>query len=192
MATIAALFEHYHDADRALNDLYQMGYDSDDISIVVPKNLARESYDNDVNPAAETASQTAKTGAAFGGLAGLIAGLGVILVPGIGPVLSAGALGALLGSTAIGAGVGAATGGLLGGLVGLGIPEHEAKIYESGVKHGGILMTVIAEGDHIDKIQEILKRNHSIELNTRHSFWEKRGLEDFEQDVIHPTRDGED
>ena len=34
------------------------------------------------------------------------------------------------------------TGGLIGALVGSGIPEDRAKLYESGIKQGGILMGV--------------------------------------------------
>jgi hypothetical protein len=34
------------------------------------------------------------------------------------------------------------TGGLLGGLVGSGIPEEHARVYESGIKEGGIVVGV--------------------------------------------------
>ena len=41
-----------------------------------------------------------------------------------------------------GAAAGAAAGGLTGALVGLGIPEYEAKQYESKVKGGNLLISV--------------------------------------------------
>lgn len=187
MATIAALFERYEDVDGALRELNQLGYDSGDISIVAPENVASDSFQGEYAPVGETAVETAKAGAAFGGLAGLIAGVAAIFIPGIGPVISVGALGSILGSTAIGAGVGAATGGILGALVGMGIPEQEAKVYEAGIRHGGILVTVIAEGDRIQAVGEILDRYNAVDLETRRSFWERSGLEDYEQDQIHPT-----
>ena len=41
-----------------------------------------------------------------------------------------------------GAGAGAATGGLVGALIGWGIPEERVRVYEEGIKKGGILMGV--------------------------------------------------
>jgi len=41
-----------------------------------------------------------------------------------------------------GAGAGGVTGGLIGALVGSGIPEDRARLYESGVKDGKIVMGV--------------------------------------------------
>jgi hypothetical protein len=41
-----------------------------------------------------------------------------------------------------GAGAGGITGGLIGALVGSGIPEERARLYESGIKDGRIVMGV--------------------------------------------------
>jgi hypothetical protein len=41
-----------------------------------------------------------------------------------------------------GAAVGAAVGGLTGALIGLGVPEYEAKRYESRLKEGNVLISV--------------------------------------------------
>jgi hypothetical protein len=41
-----------------------------------------------------------------------------------------------------GAGPGGVAGGIIGGLIGAGIPEERARLYETGVKEGGILMGV--------------------------------------------------
>ena len=68
---------------------------------------------------------------------------GALAIPGIGPVLGAGVLGSLL----TGAAVGAAAGGLMGGLVGLGIPEEAARAYESHIKAGRVLLTVLHATD---------------------------------------------
>ena len=48
-------------------------------------------------------------------------------------------------ATLAGAGVGGAVGTLTGALVGMGIPEYEAKRYESFVKKGGSLLSVHAD-----------------------------------------------
>ncbi|NNF58180.1 MAG: hypothetical protein HKN04_08050, partial [Rhodothermaceae bacterium] len=39
-----------------------------------------------------------------------------------------------------GAGAGGAAGTLVGGLIGAGIPEERAKLYETGVKEGGVVI----------------------------------------------------
>ena len=91
--------------------------------------------------AGEAATAGAITGGAVGGIVGVLAGIGALAIPGVGPLIAGGALA----STLAGAGIGAAAGaGLLGALVGLGIPEEEARYYESGLKEGGILVTVEA------------------------------------------------
>ncbi len=47
-----------------------------------------------------------------------------------------------------GAGIGSAIGGIAGALIGLGVPELEAKRYESELKKGGMLLSV-----HCDDIR---------------------------------------
>jgi hypothetical protein len=44
-----------------------------------------------------------------------------------------------------GAGAGGAAGGVIGALVGAGIPEHRAKVYDAGLRGGGILIGVEAK-----------------------------------------------
>jgi len=54
--------------------------------------------------------------------------------------------------------IGAATGGVIGALIGAGIPEYRAKVYETGLLGGGILLGVEAKNDEeIDKIEELLE-----------------------------------
>ena len=50
-----------------------------------------------------------------------------------------------------GAAVGAAAGGATGALVGMGIPEFEAKRYESKLKEGNILISVHSENAETTK-----------------------------------------
>ena len=57
-----------------------------------------------------------------------------------------------------GAGAGAATGGLVGLLVGTGIPEHRAKVYDTDVRGGGILLGVEAKtDDDVEKLETLLE-----------------------------------
>src|SRR5882762_2494156 len=57
-----------------------------------------------------------------------------------------------------GLGTGGATGGLIGLLIGTGIPEHHAKVYDTGVRGGGILLGVEAKtSDEVDKLETLLE-----------------------------------
>jgi len=97
--------------------------------------------------APEGASTGATTGGVIGGVLGLLAGIGALAIPGIGPFVAAGPLMATLG----GMGLGGALGTVVGALVGLGIPEYEAKRYESHLKQGGILLAIRANSDDFAK-----------------------------------------
>jgi uncharacterized membrane protein len=87
-----------------------------------------------------------------GGAIGLLAGIGALAIPGVGPLIAAGPIMATL----AGMGVGAAVGGLTGALIGLGIPEYEAKRYESRLNKGGVLLSV-----HCNTAEEV-KRAKSL------------------------------
>ena len=54
----------------------------------------------------------------------------------------------------------------VGALVGLGIPEEEAKYYETEVKGGRVLVTVKADGRY-DEAYAILRRFGAYDVNTR-------------------------
>ena len=75
-----------------------------------------------------------------------------IAIPGLG-LFVAGPIAAAL----AGAGAGGATGGLIGLLVGTGIPEHRAKVYDTGVRGGGILLGVEAKSsDEVERLETLL------------------------------------
>jgi hypothetical protein len=169
MPTVAGLFERYEDANQALHELNAMGYDAGDISVIAPKNAIPERLAEDPGYKRTVIGDTAATGAVFGGLAGLLVGVGVLFLPGLGPILSAGAIATVLGSTAAGAGIGAAAGGLRGALSQMGVPDAEATVYEEEVGKGGILVTVIDEGARTQEIRDLFRRNHAIDLETRRS-----------------------
>ena len=96
--------------------------------------------------AGEGAAAGAVGGGVVGGVLGLLAGVGALAIPGIGPIIAGGALA----STLAGAGIGAAAGGLIGALIGMGIPEEDARYYETGLREGGILVTVDAGAAAVD------------------------------------------
>ena len=124
------------------------------------------------NNAAEGAVTGAVGGGILGGLAGLLIGIGALVIPGIGPVIAGGALatafGTAVGTAVAGAGLGAAAGGIVGALVGMGVPEEEARYFESGFRSGRILVSVRSEGRVMEAL-DILERNGADIGNNIHS-----------------------
>jgi hypothetical protein len=114
------------------------------------------------NEASEGAGVGATTGTVLGGVTGFLIGVGLLAIPGVGPVLAAGAEISALGATLAGAGTGALAGGIVGALVGLGIPEKQAKVYENRVKAGDYLLMVSGDDDHIARVESIM-RDRNVE-----------------------------
>jgi hypothetical protein len=141
--TVAGVFESQGDAEKALNELKDAGFSPDRVSVVAKDTRETQTMVERSDMAgAETsgAATGALLGGLTGGLAGWLVGIGALAIPGIGPIVAAGALATTLG----GAAVGAVAGGLVGALVGAGIPEEDARTYETHVKEGRILITAQA------------------------------------------------
>ena len=141
---VTGMFSDRESAENAFNSLHERGYSNEDINLVMSdetrkKHFAGEAGETEIGTKAmEGAGKGSAIGGAVGAIAGIIAALGTsIAIPGLGLVI-AGPLAAGL----AGAGAGGVTGGLIGALVGYGIPEARAKLYESGVKKGNIVMGV--------------------------------------------------
>ena len=139
---VTGLFRNRDDAERAYQALASRGYSRDDVNLMM-SDEARRRHFSGVEADTELGDKALHgVGSAIGGTVGAvvaaIAAIGTSLVlPGLGLVV-AGPLAAAL----AGAGAGGLTGGLVGALVGAGIPEDRARIYESGIKEGGIVMGV--------------------------------------------------
>jgi hypothetical protein len=156
------VFTHRRDAEQALHELRDSGFPMDRVSVVVRDadrnaDMAGASVGENVgNKADEGATVGLLSGGALGGLAGLLVGLGALAIPGIGPVMLAGATATTLATTLAGAGIGAVTGGLLGGLIGLGIPEERARVYNERVERGHYLVIVDGSNEEIATAEAIL------------------------------------
>jgi hypothetical protein len=160
---IAALFTDQYSGERAINALKAAGIKADQIGVAMRDRDARgEVIEHTGTKATEGAVSGVVGGGVLGGLAGFLVGIGALVIPGIGPIVSAGiltsALGTAAAATVTGAGVGAVLGGVAGALIGLGIPESEARYFDEGFRKGGMLVTVKA-GNRATEAAEILERN---------------------------------
>ena len=150
---VTGLFRSRVAAESAARELRVTGYRQEDMTVLMSDATREKEFGIE---SGTKAAQGAAVGGAVGGTTGAvlaaIAAVGTsIALPGLGLVV-AGPLAAAL----AGAGAGAATGGLVGLLVGSGIPEHRAKVYEAGLREGGILMGVEAGSDKDAKAVENL------------------------------------
>jgi hypothetical protein len=159
------IFPHRRDAEAALRELRDAGFNMNQISLVgrdIDHNENFAGLDTSDratgNQADEGAKAGAATGGALGGLGGLLVGLGALAIPGIGPVLAGGALATALATAAAGGAIGAAAGGLTGALVGLGIPDDRARFYNDRVAIGDYLVMVDGTEDEIRRADSILSR----------------------------------
>jgi len=159
--TVIGIFTEREEAEDAINELKTEGYNPKDISIVMKDRRERQELADDTGTdAAAGALSGASTGAILGGLAGLLASFAI---PGLGAFFIGGPIAASLGltgaaaTTVSGAATGALAGGILGVLTGLGLSEDDAKVYESRINEGAILLAVPAEMDEEDRVGVILE-----------------------------------
>ena len=167
--TVTALFRTREAAERGFQNLLDLGYSRDDISVLMSEESRTRYYGGDTTDTAlsDKAAEGTGVGAAIGGTVGAvlaaIAAIGTnVVLPGLGLIV-AGPLAAAL----AGAGAGGLTGGLLGALVGSGIPEERAREYEAGIREGGIVLSVRARSSaEVDDAERALA-NGGSELTYR-------------------------
>jgi hypothetical protein len=150
-------------AEQAMHELKDSGFPMGRVSIITRD---ADKHDNDIagaevrdrvgNKADEGATIGAVSGGVLGGLTGLLVGLGTLAIPGIGPIMLAGATATTLATTLAGGAIGAVSGGLLGALIGLGIPEERARVYEERIARGGYLVIVDGTDEDIARAETIL------------------------------------
>jgi len=140
---MTGMFRDRDSAERAWDALASRGYGRDDASLLMSDETRKRHFSNADPRRTELGTRAAEgmgAGAvAGGGLGALLAGLAAsgIAVPGL-PIIAMGTLAAAL----TGAATGGTVGALIGGLIGYGIPEDRARLYDRGVREGGIVMGV--------------------------------------------------
>lgn len=150
---VVSIFAGPYNAGQALTALREAGIEADQVSVVAKNTDTRSEIveHTEMGEAQDTGADTimgALTGSALGGALGL----GALFIPGIGPIVAAGALATTFGGAAIGAMVGGQVGeaeergiagaGLAATLTAHGLPESDAAGYESHVHNNSILIAV--------------------------------------------------
>ena len=151
---VTGLFKSKVSAEAAVDAIMKRGFTRDDISVLMSDATRSKEFALQTRThAADGLGIGAATGGAVGAVvAAILAAGSTLFLPGINLVI-AGPIAAAL----AGAGAGGATGGLIGALIGAGIPEYRAKVYEAGLRGGGILIGVEARtDDEVNELEELL------------------------------------
>jgi hypothetical protein len=158
------VFANRLETESALLEIKSSGFPMEHVS-VVGRNADPEDrvagvavHQNIDNKADEGAVAGAVTGGALGGVTGLLVGLGTLAIPGVGPILLAGAAATTLATTLAGTAIGAGGASLLGALIGLGIPDNDAKVYGDLLEQGYYLIVVDGSETQLHHVGEILSR----------------------------------
>ena len=158
------VFTSRKETEDTLHELKNTGFPMDTVSVVAQdanrhNDIASVDVGADVGNQADLgAAKGAITGGTLGGLTGLLLGIGALAIPGIGPIMLAGATATALATTLSGTAIGAVAGGFLGSLVGLGIPEEQAKVYNERLTRGEYLVIIDAPENQLLSVEPILKQ----------------------------------
>lgn len=159
--TVTATFETSEKLAKALIKLKAIGVTEAQIGVVMSNETHGRSFNLEThNRVDEGLAAGATFGGIIGGILSALAGAGTLTIPGLNLVVT----GAVVSGLA-GAGIGAGAGGLVGGLVGLGVPEHEAKLYEVKLNDGHILLAVeVHDHWHAAEVHNVLKNMEAYNI----------------------------
>jgi hypothetical protein len=150
-----AIFDQHTQAEAAVKQLQQAGFDMKKLSIV-GQGFHTEQNVVGYYTTGERMKHWGKNGAFWGGIWGMLFGSAFFLIPGIGPVVVAGPIvawivGALEGAAVVGglSAIGAA-------LYSIGIPKESVLEYETSLKAGKFMLVVHGRPDEVVRAKEIL------------------------------------
>jgi hypothetical protein len=148
---VTGLFRDRESAERAYGSVSSRGYGQDDVNLLMSDDTRKKYFADDDKHVETELGNKALEGAGLGGAIGGTTGAVLAAIAAIGTTIALPGLGLLvagpLAAALAGAGAGGLTGGLIGGLIGAGIPEERAKVYDEGVRNGGIVMGVNPRND---------------------------------------------
>ncbi|HEV8429660.1 MAG TPA: hypothetical protein VGQ41_17290 [Pyrinomonadaceae bacterium] len=217
MQVVTGVFRSQDNAEKAVNQLRSLGIPEKRIGIVRPggrpERLEAGVPVTDTEDPGMGRAMGAAVGGAMGAAGGATAGLAVasLVIPGIGPVIAFGMVGAaLLGL--VGAAAGSAVGDTIEEELGEGISHEDVYLYEDALRHGhSVVIAYADEGDQADSAVAAINDAGAEDLDTlRENWWQElregerahyqNAGRDFDQDelsyrrgyeaALHPKRRG--
>ncbi|HZU91823.1 MAG TPA: hypothetical protein VE993_21405, partial [Stellaceae bacterium] len=160
--TIVAAFDDYSRARSAIREIEASESALAGISLVA--NNAGNRYGTVPQPRGTAGS-------------GALAAIDTAVIPGVGPVVTAGPAAAALARGA----------GLPDALVGIGLPREAAELYAEAVRRGASLVAVRVESKDRDRVSGILEACGPMDLERRRAEWQQEGWRRFdERGAPHP------
>jgi hypothetical protein len=169
-------FTSYELAENALKELKQSGFLMRQVSLI-GRDINRHTESTGVHTNSTIASvgdlktegnddggatqKGAAAGSAFGGVTGLLVGLGAIAIPGVGPVMLAGAAATAIATAISGTVIGAVVGSLAGELTKMGFSADQAQTYSDQVSEGHYLVMIEGTAADITRAESVFA-NHPI------------------------------
>ncbi|WP_334655926.1 hypothetical protein [Sphingomonas panaciterrae] len=158
----SAVFDTPAEANRAVADLRQAGVSDRALSIVTANDGVTSTEDGG-GEVTDDGHGSIMRGILSGGALGAGLGVAALAIPGVGPLVAAGAIAAsaVPGAVAIGAAAGAAAGTLNETLTKHGIDEQDASYYSDHLGRGSVLVSVEADAASVpsETAADILYRN---------------------------------
>lgn len=195
MEAVSGVFQDRKNAENAINQLRKAGVPDQRIGLVSPgsdgEQLETGLPVTDTERPGMGKAMGAAVGGAMGAAGGATLGLAVasLAIPGVGPVVAFGMVGAaLLGI--VGATAGAAVGDTIEEELGEGVPHEDIYLYEDALRHGHSVVLVYTDtDDQTDKAEDILNDAGAMDLDElRENWWNE--LKDGER--AHYHTDGRD
>jgi hypothetical protein len=186
MKTVAGIFNSRADAERAIENLRQLGLDDERLNLLTPGETPAQVDAEVPTTDTEQPGMGKALGTAVGGALGVAGGLhlgavaATALIPGVGPVLAIGMIGAVL----VGAG-GAVAGSKVGEAVEDNIapelPHDELYVYEDALRQGKTVVIAAADdAEMAERAQTVLVATGAESIDAaRESWWV--GLRDDEE-----------
>jgi len=180
MQVVTGVFKSENNAETAVNQLRSLGIPDKRIGVVRPgtrpERLEAGVPVTDTEEPGMGRAMGAAVGGAMGAAGGATAGLAIasLVVPGIGPLLAFGMVGAgLLGI--MGAAAGSAVGDSVEEELGEGVPHEDVYLYEAALRHGrSVVIAYVDEGDQANNAAKAIHDAGAEDLDTmRENWWQE-------------------
>ena len=160
--SVIAMFAEHPQAEEAVKQLQQAGFDMKTLSII---GQGYHSEENVVGyyTTGERMKHWGKFGAFWGGMWGLLFGSAMFMIPGVGPIIAAGPIVAWIVGALEGAAVVGGLSAIGAGLYGVGIPKDSVLEYETSLKAGQFMLVVHGTPDEVTRAQAILSASAATE-----------------------------
>jgi hypothetical protein len=186
MKNVAGIFNSRADAERAIETLRGLGIADDRLSLLTPGGTNVETEAEVPTTETEQPGMGKALGATVGGAIGAAGGLGLgsiiatSLIPGVGPVLAVGMIGAAL-VGAGGATAGSKAGEAMEDNIAPELPHDELYVYEDALRQGkSVVIAAADDGEQADHAHTVLASAGAESIDAaRESWWV--GLRDDEE-----------